>query len=190
MGSFSGTCPDAVSDPVSDPGTDSLHFHLPVTSLASSGLGFDGSALGFAGSALGPHVSQEMGSPEGRVPPISSLEEPTSKPLIQYKHKGRKPKSAVGLGEQKDMDFLRRGFIKSSLSSLPLADRGVSCGGCSSQALPFSVGGPQFISPLEWSMFCSSMGFGDKGKEAEIVALLFALDVERRRLYKIEGCEL
>jgi len=83
----------------------------------------------------------------------------------------------VGLGEQKDMGFLRWGFIKSSSSSLPLADRGVSGGGCSSQAPPLSVGGPQFISSLEWSMFCSSMVFGDKGKEALTVAFLSPLDV-------------
>jgi hypothetical protein len=39
-------------------------------------------------------------------------------------------------------------------------------------------------------MFCSSMGFGDKGQEAETVAFLSALDEEHRRLDKIEGCEL
>ncbi len=31
-------------------------------------------------------------------------------------------------------------------------------------------------------MFCSSMGFGDKGQEAETVAFLSALDEEHRRL--------
>jgi len=89
------------------------------------------------------------------------------------------------------MGCLRRGFLKSSSSSLPLADRGVSCGDCSSGAHPLnSAGGPQFISPLEWSMFCSSVEFGDKGQEAETVAFLSALDMEHWRLDKIEGCEL
>jgi hypothetical protein len=37
-----------------------------------------------------------MGSPEGRILPSSSLEEPKSKPRSQYKRKGRKPKSMVG----------------------------------------------------------------------------------------------
>jgi hypothetical protein len=39
-------------------------------------------------------------------------------------------------------------------------------------------------------IFCSSMGFGDKGHEAENVAFLSALDEEHRRLDKIEGGEL
>jgi len=51
MGSFSGTCPDAVLD---------FGFRLLLWRLGSNG-----SALGFAGSALGGHVSQEMGSPRG-----------------------------------------------------------------------------------------------------------------------------
>jgi hypothetical protein len=93
----------------------------------------------------------------------SSLEEPMSKALIQYKCKGRKPKSTVGQGEKEDMGFLRQGFIKSSSSSLPLANRGVSGGDCSSRARPLnSASGPQFLSPMEWSMFCSSM-VRDKG---------------------------
>jgi hypothetical protein len=39
-------------------------------------------------------------------------------------------------------------------------------------------------------MFCSSMGFGEKGKETETVTFLSALDVEHRRLDKIEDCKL
>jgi hypothetical protein len=39
-------------------------------------------------------------------------------------------------------------------------------------------------------MFCSLMGFRDKGHEAETVAFLSALVDEHRRLDKIEGGEL
>jgi hypothetical protein len=79
----------------------------------------------------------------------------------------------VGQGEQEDMGFLRRGFIKSSSSSLPLANCGVLGGGCSSRARPLnSAGGPQFFSPLEWFMFCSSIGFRTKEQEAKTVACL------------------
>jgi hypothetical protein len=60
------------------------------------------------------------------VLPSSSLEDPRSKSLIQYKRKGRKPKSAVGQGEHEDVDFLRRGFLKSSSSSRSQANRGFS----------------------------------------------------------------
>jgi hypothetical protein len=51
------------------------------------------------------------------------------------------------------------------------------------------VGGLQPISPLEWSLFCSSMGFRTKGQEDKFVAFLSALDEEHRRMDKIEGCE-
>jgi hypothetical protein len=107
--------------------------------------------------------------------PISSWEEPTSKPLIQYKHKGRKPKSVVGQGEHKVVGF-RWGFLKSSSSSLPLADYGVSGGGCATRAHSLnSAGGLQPISPLEWSVFCSSMGFETKGQEDKSVGFLSTL---------------
>jgi len=103
---------------------------------------------------LGPQVSLEMGSPEGRILPSSSLEDPTSKPLIQYKRKGRKPKSVVGQGKHEDV-------------------------GCSKRACPLnSAGGFQTISPLELSLFCSfcsSFGFGDEGQEDKTVAFLNAL---------------
>jgi hypothetical protein len=39
-----------------------------------------------------------------------------------------------------------------------------------------------FLSSLEWSLFCSSMGFGTKEQEAETGACLFALDEEHRGL--------
>jgi hypothetical protein len=126
-------------------------------------------------SALGPQVSL----------PSSSLEEPTSKPLIQYKCKGRKPKSVVSQGKLEDVSFLRRGFLESSSSSLPQADRGFSGRGCSSRARPLnSAGGLQAISPLELSLVCSSI-FGDK-----TVAFLSALDENHRRWDKIEDWEL
>jgi hypothetical protein len=76
--------------------------------------GSRGLVLG-AGSALG----FEVGSPEGRVPPILSLEDSVPKTLIQYKCKCkdmRKPKLVVGQGEHNDVGFLRRWFLKSSSS--------------------------------------------------------------------------
>jgi len=72
-----------VSVPDPDLVTESSHFPLPVSSLASSEAG-----RGTENSAVGSQVSIEMGSTEGRILPSSSLEEPTSKPLC----KGRKPK--------------------------------------------------------------------------------------------------
>jgi hypothetical protein len=69
-------------------------------------------------STLGPQVSLVMSSLKGRILPFSSLEEPTSQPLIQYKRKGRKPKLVVGQGKHKDVGFLKRGFLESSSSSL------------------------------------------------------------------------
>jgi len=138
-----------------------------------------------------PGVGYEVGSPVGRFLPFSPLKEPTSKPLIQYKCKGRKLKSAVGQGELEDVGFLRWGFLKSSSYSLPPADRGFSGGGCSSRASPLnSMGGSQAISPMEWSLFWSSIGSGDKGEEDKTVVFLYALDEEHRRRDKIEGCEL
>jgi len=66
-----------------------------------------------------------------------------------------------------------------------------SLGGCSSRASPLnSAGGSQAISPMEWSLFWSSIGFGDKGEEDKTVAFLSALDEEHRRWDKIERCEL
>jgi len=84
--------------------------------------------------AAAPGAGYEVGSPVGRVLHFSPLKEPTSKPLIQYKRKRRKPKSAVGQGELKDVGFIRWGFLKSNSSSLPPAYRGFSGGGCSSRA--------------------------------------------------------
>jgi hypothetical protein len=145
--------------------------------------------VSFETAALG--AGYEVGSPVGRVLPFSPLKEPTSKPLIQYKRKGRKPKSAVGQGELKDVGFLRRGFLKSSPSSLPPANRGFCGGGCSSRASSLnSTGGSQAISPMEWSLFWSSIGSGDKGEDYKTVAFLSALDEEHRRWDKIERCEL
>jgi len=53
-----------------------------------------------------------------------------------------------------------------------------------------STGGSQAISPMEWSLFWSSIGSRDKGEEDKSVAFLSALDEEHRRWDKIEGCEL
>jgi hypothetical protein len=89
QGSDMGSDLVSVPDPVVV--TESSHFPLPVSSLASSEAG-----RGSENSAVGSQVSIEMGSPEGRIPPSSSLEEPTSKPLC----KGRKPKPVVGQGKQ------------------------------------------------------------------------------------------
>jgi hypothetical protein len=115
---------------------------------------------------LGPQVSLEMGSQEGRILPSSSLEEPTSKPLIQYKRKGRKPKSVMGQGKHKDV-------------------------GCSKRACPLnSAGGFQTNSHLKLSLFCSSFGFGDEGQEDKAVAFLSALVEDHRRRDKLEDCEL
>jgi hypothetical protein len=148
-------------------------FHSVSTEAAVSGAGY------------------EVGSPEGRVLPLSPLKEPTLKPLIQYTRKGRKPKSAVGQGELEDVGFLWWGFLKSSSSSLLPADRGFSGGGCSSKASPlYSTGGSQAISPVEWSLFWFLIGFEDKGEEDKIVDFLFALDEEHRRWDKIERCVL
>jgi hypothetical protein len=137
---------------------------------------------GLETSALGPQVSIVMGSPEGRVLPSSSLEEPTSMPLIQDKRKGRKPKLVVGQGKLEDVGFLRRGFLESSSSSLSQADRSFS----SARPLNF-VGGPHAISPLELSLACSSF-FVDKGDRT--MAFLSALDEDHRRWDMIEDCEL
>jgi hypothetical protein len=133
-------------------------------------------------SALGSQVPIVMGSPEGRILPSSSLEEPTSKPLIQYKRKGRKPKPVVGQGNHEDVGFLRRGFLESSSSSLSQADRSFS------SAHPLnSAGGLQATSPLELSLACSIV-FGDKGDRT--MAFLSALDEDHRRWDMIEDCEL
>jgi hypothetical protein len=130
-------------------------FHLVSSEAAALGAGY------------------EAVSPVGRVLPFSPLKEPMSKPLIQYKHKGRKPKLAVGQGELEDVGFLRWGFLKSSsslsLSSLPPADCGFSGGGCSSRASPLnSMGGSLAISPMEWSLFWSSIGSDDKGEKINL----------------------
>lgn len=184
-----------LSNLVSEPGpvlvTDSSHFPLPVSPLASSEAGRKRSpqvldsvdfGCGSENSAVGPQVSIVMGSPEGRILPSSSLEEPTSKPLIQYKRKGRKPKPVVGQGKQENVGFLRRRFLESSSSSLSQADRSFS----SARPLKF-VGGLQAISPLELSLACSSF-FGEKGDRT--MAFLSTLDEDHRRWDMIEDCEL
>jgi hypothetical protein len=133
-------------------------------------------------SALGSQVSIVVGSPEGRILPSSSLEEPTSKRLIQYKRKGRKPKPVVGQGNHEDVGFLRRGFLESSSSSLSQADRGFS------SARPLnSAGGLQATSPLELSLACF-MFFWDKRDRT--MAFLSALDEDHWRWDMIEDCEL
>jgi hypothetical protein len=79
-----------------------------------------------------------------------------------------------------------RAFIRSTFSK-----RGFSGGGCSSRASSLnSTCGSQAISPMEWSLFWSSIGSGDKGEEDKIVAFLSAFDEEHRRWDKIERCEL
>jgi hypothetical protein len=151
----------------------------------SVGRDWDGFGGGFSSGFIGGGFSTI-----GRVLPFSPLKEPKLKPLIQYKRKGRKPKSAVDQGELEDVGFLRQGFLKSSSSSLPLADHGFSGGGCSNRAIPPNSTGSQAISPMEWSLFWSSIGSGDKGEEDKSVAFLSALDEEHRRRDKIKGCEL
>lgn len=92
-----------------------------------------------------PQSSPNVGSLEGRVPPKFSLEDSTPKTLIQYKRKYkdmRKPKLVVGQGEHDDVDFLRQGFLKSSLSSHFLTDRGVSASSHSSSTL---LGAPSVV---------------------------------------------
>jgi hypothetical protein len=142
---------------------------------AETGLALVGDFHPVSSEAAAPGVGCEVGSLVGRVLPFSPLKEPTLKPLIQYKRKVRKPKSAVGQGELEDVGFLRRGFLKSSSSSssLLLADRGFSGGGCSSRTSPFnSTGGSQAISPMEWSLFWSLIGSGDKGEEDKWLSYL------------------
>jgi hypothetical protein len=152
-------------------------------SAASSSIGFTSPAIvPGVSSMVSPQVLHEVGSLEGRVFPSFSLEEPTSKYLIQYKRKGRKSKSAVGQGEHEDVGFLKLGFLKPSSSSHPQADRGFSGGGCSSPSRARS------LNSVEWSLFCSSMGI-EKGQEDNTMAYLSALDEEHRRWDKIEDCE-
>jgi len=124
---------------------------LVISSLsAETGLASVGDFHLVSSEAAAPSAGYEVGSPVGRVLPFSPLKEPTSKPLFQYKRKGRKPKSTVGQGELEDVGFLRWGFLKSSSSSLPPANRGFSGGGCSSRASPLnSTGSSQAISPME-----------------------------------------
>lgn len=81
------------------------------------------------------------------------------------------------------MGFLRRGFFKSSSYSLFQANRGDS-------SVVEPAGGVKSFSPLDWSLFCSTVEFGTKGQEDKIVAFLSALDEEHMLEDKIEGCEL
>jgi len=116
------------------------------------------------------------------------LEEPKSKPLIQYNRKGRKLKSVVGQGKHGDVGFLKWGFLESSLSSLSQAERGFLGRGYSNQARTLNfVGGLQAISPLELSLVCSLV-FEDKGDKT--VAFLSTHDEDHRRWDMIEDCEL
>jgi hypothetical protein len=50
-----------------------------------------------------------------------------------------------------------------------------------------SAGGVQPFSPLEWSLLCSTVGFGYKGQEDKTVAFLFALDEEHIQDDKLVG---
>jgi hypothetical protein len=117
----------------------------------------------------------------------------------------RKPKLVVGQGEHDDVGFLRRGFLKSSSSSPFLADRGdyesshfsilllnvpSVLDGCFKERSVEFVGGVQPLSPLEWSLLCSTVGFRSKGQEDKIVAFLFSLDEEYIREDKLVGLEL
>jgi len=137
-----------------------------------------------------------VGSPEVRVPPKLSLEDSTPKTLIQYKRKCkdmRKLKLVVGQGEHDDVGFFRQGFLKSSSSPPFLAHRGDSASSHFSSSLvdvPLvveSAGGVQPLSPLEWSLICSTVGFGSKGQEDKTVAFLFSLDEEHIREDKLMG---
>jgi hypothetical protein len=49
------------------------------------------------------------------------------------------------------------------------------------------AGDVQPFSPLEWSLLCSTVGFGSKGKEDKTVAFLSALDEEHIREDKLVG---
>jgi len=174
------------ADSGSDPGTKSPPFRFPVSSVASSALPpVDMVMSGRRGREQGWFwvlAPDEVGSPEGRVPPISFVEESTPKTLIQYKRKLRKPKLVAGQGDHDDVGFLRQGFLKSSsshlFSSVPDAPSVVEV-----------AGGVQPFSALEWSMVCSTVGFGIKGQEDKTVAYLSALEEEHMREDKLEGCE-
>jgi hypothetical protein len=74
---------------------------------AETGLALVGDFYPVSSKAAALGVGYEVSSPVGRALPFSHLKESTSKPLIQYKRKGRKPKSAVGQGELEDVGFLR-----------------------------------------------------------------------------------
>jgi hypothetical protein len=114
-----------------------------------------------AGSGFSlPQSSPEVGSPEGRVPPQLSLEDSTSKTLIQYKcncKDMRQLKLVVGQGEHDDV-----GFLKLSSSSPFLTDHGDSASSHLSSSLldapsmVESAGGVQFFTHLEWSLLCST----------------------------------
>jgi len=43
------------------------------------------------------------------------------------------------------------------------------------------------LPPLEWTLVCSTVGFGSKGQEDKIVAFLSALDEEHIREDKLVG---
>lgn len=132
----------------------------------------------FAGSEFYfPQSSPEVGSLEGRVPPKLSLEDSTPKTLIQYKRKCkdmRKLKLVAGQGEHDDVGFLRQEFLKLSSSSHFLADCGHSALSHFSSSLldaPSAVesaGGVQSFSHLKWSLLCSKVGFGSKGKRIRL----------------------
>jgi hypothetical protein len=73
-----------------------------------SNMGSDLSYLG-SDSAVGPQLSIEMGSPEGRILPSSSLDVPTFKHLIQDKSKGKKPLSHLELSMACSLYFGEKG---------------------------------------------------------------------------------
>jgi len=49
------------------------------------------------------------------------------------------------------------------------------------------MGGVRPLSPLEWSLLCSTVGFGSKGQEDKTVAFLSALDEEHILEDKLVG---
>jgi hypothetical protein len=84
----------------------SLAISIASSTIATSSEDCAGPSAETGLGSVGDFHPYEVGSPIGRVLPFSPLKEPMSKPLIQYKRKGRKPKSAVGQGELEDVGFL------------------------------------------------------------------------------------
>jgi len=81
--------------------------------------------------------------------------------MIQYKHKGRKPKSVVGQGDHEDVGFLMREFLESSSSSFPQVDCAFSSG----------VVLVELVLSLRWSglWFALKLGSGLRGKRIKLL---------------------